>query len=1042
MEGAFKSIIISGSNPEPPSTANNEKDSGFMLGAVHTYLKTKLSLPAKELRESFNKDVPTTINLAMIEYTPKQEQICMLAARNVVIRMCKGKNKCDECRKTVVCEVLSSRRGTELSEGDPDCWSFVEALQWLQPSLATSPPFRAPMHGALASSPCNESPSEDSNYSRYSDWLYRSLESHSLSAKLSWLLSDASHLENCYLPSAFLRRQRYAEAILICLRAVEQGQPSLLTDLDPRLYLSQWTSKHFVRSHRRCSSFPDNMRPGCLPPNKLLRKGRETRRATTISHLKTQLSISSQTMSTRGLFRQWNSEPNLIKDSVPSEVKTRSRGRSATTTAIQRRKMSASMQQKIKSLLSVSYVDVQKHSQENLKGSSNNEIVNTDKSDLKITESVDYSEEPNRDSIELAREACEDICAADVYESSDVLSSQNTADHISAGISQIVLDDATNVHTLPIEILMRRPNELSLSLNVSGNKAYSNSRRASDTALGSRPMTDVTNGGKQKEQLRCGNVSTESSATSNSQIAEYPQHLPQPDIRQHEHRKVSTDTGFLSPITSELTPPRVTPCYTPSSSLSLSPPYLPIAAFPGVQYQQRTLEANSFLASSGRFSDPAEELGRENAHFSVSEAMIAAIERAKCERIERGIKKTRGLFENRQAEDTLNSEEEDDPEIAQLQERIRVRRREKEQREKRRQQARARRVLRAKRPSQVLQSDGRTDTGTPNTTTATDVSDPPSSLSPSSLDSEPEEFSKDVPVDPSLSGGPSDNLARLRDAGLSMSLASLYSESELAARQPAVSRLEESGSSTKWSRSAEGVAWGLLRQFSGRALPRDSELQWLVSEQEAPQRLAVIPGKVLDKWDFNRCPVSNFSYRLLEQMQSDALFRVEDLNPSLFRKSRKLAKCKLARIQVSQLRDFVINCRFATHLHTLYRHEPPHLTTDPELYSLKDLIDVHNGELLTRLQDLITASTNHVANCELCTARGFVCELCHSRDVIFPWDVMKVVRCQHCGCCLHLACWKGSHTPATSPSTATPDDCPRCIRIKARHQNQTDVTAD
>lgn len=66
---------------------------------------------------------------------------------------------------------------------------------------------------------------------------------------------------------------------------------------------------------------------------------------------------------------------------------------------------------------------------------------------------------------------------------------------------------------------------------------------------------------------------------------------------------------------------------------------------------------------------------------------------------------------------------------------------------------------------QMLLSDGRTDTGTPNTTTATDQSDvtPPSSPSPSS--SEAGEGSRDLLVESDRPGAPGDNLARLRDSG-------------------------------------------------------------------------------------------------------------------------------------------------------------------------------------------------------------------------------------------------------------------------------------
>lgn len=89
-------------------------------------------------------------------------------------------------------------------------------------------------------------------------WLYRSLENHSLSQKLSWLLSDENHLKSCYQPHAFLRQVKYAEAMLVCLRAVERNQPSLMSDINPSLFLSKVGAREFHKIHRRCSSFPDS----------------------------------------------------------------------------------------------------------------------------------------------------------------------------------------------------------------------------------------------------------------------------------------------------------------------------------------------------------------------------------------------------------------------------------------------------------------------------------------------------------------------------------------------------------------------------------------------------------------------------------------------------------------------------------------------------------------------------------------------------------------------------------------------------------------
>lgn len=89
-------------------------------------------------------------------------------------------------------------------------------------------------------------------------WLYHSLETHSLSQKLSWLLTDKAHLQSCYQEQAFLCQEKYAESVLICLRAVERNQPGLMSEIDPCLFLSKTNIKVYHKSHRRCSSFPDN----------------------------------------------------------------------------------------------------------------------------------------------------------------------------------------------------------------------------------------------------------------------------------------------------------------------------------------------------------------------------------------------------------------------------------------------------------------------------------------------------------------------------------------------------------------------------------------------------------------------------------------------------------------------------------------------------------------------------------------------------------------------------------------------------------------
>lgn len=62
----------------------------------------------------------------------------------------------------------------------------------------------------------------------------------------------------------------------------------------------------------------------------------------------------------------------------------------------------------------------------------------------------------------------------------------------------------------------------------------------------------------------------------------------------------------------------------------------------------------------------------------------------------------------------------------------------------------------------------------------------------------------------------------------------------------------------------------------------------------------------------SRYYVSSFAYKLLGKMMVDPLFKINYLNPSLYRRVKQLDRCKQARIKLLYLKDFLFNCRFAT----------------------------------------------------------------------------------------------------------------------------------
>ncbi|XP_062962265.1 run domain Beclin-1-interacting and cysteine-rich domain-containing protein isoform X3 [Cynocephalus volans] len=453
------------------------------------------------------------------------------------------------------------------------------------------------------------------------------------------------------------------------------------------------------------------------------------------------------------------------------------------------------------------------------------------------------------------------------------------------------------------------------------------------------------------------------------------------------------------------------------------------------------------------------DLEKENAHFSISESLIAAIELMKCNMMNQCL-----------GEEEVE-EEDSDREIQELKQKIRLRR----------QQIRTRNLL------PMYQE---TEHGSFRVTS--------SSSQLSSRDSA--QFSD---------SGSADEVDEfeIHDADIRRSTAS-SGKSFISSQSFSHCFLH--------STSAEAVAMGLLKQFEGMQLPAASELEWLVPEHDAPQKLLpipdslpispddgqhadiyklrirvrgnlewapprpqiifnvhpaptrkiavakqnyrcagcgirtdpdyikrlryceylgkyfcqcchenaqmVIPSRILRKWDFSKYYVSNFSKDLLIKIWNDPLFNVQDINSALYRKVKLLNQVRLLRVQLYHMKNMFKTCRLAKELLDSFDTVPGHLTEDLHLYSLNDLAATRKGELGPRLAELTRTGAAHVERCMLCQAKGFICEFCQNEDdIIFPFELHKCRTCEECKACYHKACFKSG-------------SCPRCERLQARRE--------
>ncbi len=73
-----------------------------------------------------------------------------------------------------------------------------------------------------------------------------------------------------------------------------------------------------------------------------------------------------------------------------------------------------------------------------------------------------------------------------------------------------------------------------------------------------------------------------------------------------------------------------------------------------------------------------------------------------------------------------------------------------------------------------------------------------------------------------------------------------------------------------------------------------------------------LPSYIIAKWDFStKHSVSNFAFDYLNRIHTDPSFNLNDLNPKLYEKSKKLKIVDELRWSLYYLRHYILTCRFA-----------------------------------------------------------------------------------------------------------------------------------
>lgn len=187
---------------------------------------------------------------------------------------------------------------------------------------------------------------------------------------------------------------------------------------------------------------------------------------------------------------------------------------------------------------------------------------------------------------------------------------------------------------------------------------------------------------------------------------------------------------------------------------------------------------------------------------------------------------------------------------------------------------------------------------------------------------------------------------------------------------------------------------------------------------------SVIPSRFVHNWDMIERSVSRQAINFLKMVHNEPIFNLKYLNESLYQHTKTMCDIERNREKLRLLGEYLMTCRSgAVKELSASLDQRNYLLDCAHTYSLRDLKQIADGVFEPFLQSAVEFACRHVFQCDLCSQRGFICQICNSNEIIYPFQFDTTRRCPECKAVFHIPC----KTPQTQ--------CPRCLR-RRRYQDQ------
>jgi hypothetical protein len=180
-----------------------------------------------------------------------------------------------------------------------------------------------------------------------------------------------------------------------------------------------------------------------------------------------------------------------------------------------------------------------------------------------------------------------------------------------------------------------------------------------------------------------------------------------------------------------------------------------------------------------------------------------------------------------------------------------------------------------------------------------------------------------------------------------------------------------------------------------------------------------IPAWMIRKGNFTKLPVCDYAFQQIEDAMKEPIIDLSLYNAELY-EDRLFHNIRKLREKMMIQNEYINTCKKKDQLLRVIGPKK-HFFDTVHIYSLSDLIEANEGVLLPKLQQMVDNMFSHITKCEVCSAKGFICDICNSNEIIFPFELQKVSRCGGCGQVFHRRC--------VEENRAKRKNCPVCERL-------------